>query len=50
MCVFNAFLLRGNIKRKEGGSFKKKSRQCAGKVVLDAFLAMKAAQRAGGSG
>lgn len=49
MCVFNAFLLRGNIKRKEGGRFKK-SRQCTGKVVLDAFRAMKAAQRAGGSG
>lgn len=49
MCVFNAFLLRGNIKRKEGGSFKKIA-SVPGKVVLDAFLAMKAAQRAGGSG
>lgn len=50
MCVFNAFLLEGN---KGGGvglrGLLKKSRQCSGKVVLNAFLAMKAAQRAGGS-
>lgn len=50
MCVCLMRFCSGAISKGRRGVVLKKSRQCTGKVVLDAFRAMKAAQRAGGSG